>query len=299
MKNIAIIIFLILVFSVLLLSLISFQVSESEAALRLTFGSADEPITAPGWYFKWPVPIQDVKKFDTRNRVLDSEISQIPTKGAIPIIVHSYITWRVENPLEYHNSFVTEDDAAYQMRSRLSGTENNIIGRYDFSDFVNSDASKVKIKQIEQEMFDDLRNSIADAGYGIEVTSLGIKKLKISADVSKKVFEQMIAERASKTIQIVTEGEAQAMKIKSDADAKRKILLAAANARATNIRGQGDYEAAKYYEMLKVAPEFALYLMDIEALKDILPNRSTFVVPTDVQPFRLLKEIPELEKTNN
>ena len=71
-------------------------------------------------------------------------------------------------------------------------------------------------------------------------------------------------------------------------------MLAAAEARAKAIRGEGDAEAAKYYEMLREDPELAMFLRDLESLGK-LAERSTFVISADTAPFKFLKEKPELK----
>jgi membrane protease subunit HflC len=105
----------------------------------------------------------------------------------------------------------------------------------------------------------------------------------------------MKAERNRKTEATIARGNAEAIRIKTDADSKRTELLAAAEARATAIRGEGDAEAAKYYKMLEADPEFAMFLRDVEALKKILEKRSTIVLSADSEPFKLLKEMPKIE----
>jgi len=59
------------------------------------------------------------------------------------------------------------------------------------------------------------------------------------------------------------------------------------------IRGQGDAEAARYYQMLEQEPQFALFLKNLEALKTMFTKGTTFVVPMDVEPFKLLKDLPD------
>ena len=89
-------------------------------------------------------------------------------------------------------------------------------------------------------------------------------------------------------------GEAEATRIRADADRVRKSLLAEAQARAKAIRGRGDAEAAKYYKMLEATPDLAIFLRNLEALATMLKDRATLVIPTDVEPFRLLREMPSL-----
>ena len=105
----------------------------------------------------------------------------------------------------------------------------------------------------------------------------------------------MRAERNRKTEATIAEGNAEATKIKTDADSQKTELLAAAEARATAIRGRGDAEAAKYFKLLEDDPDFAIFLRNTKALKKILEKRSTYIVPTDIEPFKLLKEIPDIK----
>jgi len=70
MKNVAITIFILLILTILVLFVASFQVRETESALVTRFGKPIREITEPGWYFKWPPPIEWVYKFDSRMKVL-------------------------------------------------------------------------------------------------------------------------------------------------------------------------------------------------------------------------------------
>ena len=294
MKNIAITIFIFLILLVFALFFISFQVRETESALVTTFGKATNQITEPGWYFKWPTPIQRVYKFDSRKKVLEAELTETTTKGAVPIIVKTYVVWKIAQPLDFFNAVGTVKEAESRLLNQISATQNEVIGQHSFSEFVNSEQSKVKFGQIQHEMLTSLQEAIR-GDYGIEISALGIKQFKVSQDVSKDVFGRMQAERMRKTEATIAEGEAQAVKIKTDADSKKTELLAAADARAKFIRGQGDAEAAQYYELLEEDPEFAMFLRDIEALKKILQKRATIVFSADTQPFNLFKQIPQIE----
>lgn len=293
MKNLAIIVFVLLIVLTLGLYLVSFQVREIESGLVTTFGKPTRQITEPGWYFKWPAPIQRVYKFDSRMRVFQTDLGETTTKGAIPLIVKTYMVWRIDQPLDFFNAVQTVFEAENKLKGQLSDTQNKVVGQYYFSDFVNSDESKIKINQIEDEMLTTLRSALSE-DYGIEVKDLGIKQLMVSEDVSKDVFARMRAERNRRTEATIAQGKAQSIKIRSEADAIKNELLAAAEARAKAIRGRGDAEAAKYYEMLQKDTKLAMFLRDVDALRKILQKRSTVVLSADTQPFKLLREMPDL-----
>lgn len=293
MKNITVIILILLLFVVLGLYLVCFQVRENESVLITRFGEPVRQIPDPGLQFMWPPPIEKKINFDTRLRLFEADLGETTTQDASPIIVKTYIVWKIANPLNFFNSVGSVKEAEVKLLSQLSDTQNKVVGLHKFSEFVNSDPSRIKLGQIQNEMLADLSSSVKDI-YGIEIKTLGIKQLKISEDVSRNVFERMRAERDGKTKITIAEGNAEAKKIKADADLKRDEVLAAADARAKAIMGKGDAEAAKYYKMLEQDASFAIFLREIDALRKILKERSTVILSSDTQPFKLLKEMPQL-----
>jgi membrane protease subunit HflC len=279
------------------LYLVTFQVRETETALITQFGEPLPVIIDPGLNYKWPRPIQRVYKFDSRMRVLEAEVAETTTKGAVPIIVNTYVVWKIADPLQFFNAnehgSITK--AKEKLVSQISDTQNRIIGQHYFSEFVNSDPSKIIFEDIEKEMLDDfnIKQNVKEK-YGIEIKAVGIKQLKISEDVSKDVFARMIAERDRKTLATIAEGNAAATKIKTDANSMEIELLAAAEARAKSIQADGDVEAAKSYKELEADPDLAMFLQGIEALKKILAKNTVIVLSTDTPPFDLIKYTPAI-----
>jgi membrane protease subunit HflC len=279
---------------VLVLQGITFQVREPEMVLVTTFGKPTRTITTPGLYFKLPPPINNIYRFDSRLRIFDADFAETATKGNDSILVHTYIAWRIADPLKFLNAVGSVTEAENKLHSQLNDTQNNVIGRFYFSDFVNSDKSKIQILKIQQEMLESLSQKVSDT-YGIKIEDLGIKQLKVPADVTKGVFERMRSERNRKTVSTIQEGQSIAVKIRSDANSMATELLAAAEARAKTIMGQGDAEAARYYQLLDADPSLAIFLRDVEALQEILRQRSTYFISTDKWPFNMLREMPDLK----
>ena len=297
MKNLTITIFIVLIIAIMGLWLFLFQVRETESALVTTFGEPKRVITEPRLCFRWPRPIQRVYKFDSRMRVLEANLGETTTKGAVPIIVNTYVVWKIGDPLQFFNAneHGSISEAKKKLLSQISNTQNTIIGQHYFAEFVNSDPSKIIFEDIEKEMLDDLntKQNVKEK-YGIEIKTVGIKQLKISEDVSKDVFARMIAERDRKTLRTISEGNAEASSIKDDANSIKIELLAAAEARAKSIQAEGDAQAAKFYKLLEADPGLAIFLQDIEAVKKILEKNTVIVLSTDAYPFNLIKEKPTI-----
>jgi membrane protease subunit HflC len=294
MKNIAIPILIAVIFLVMVVYLVTFQVRETESAFVTRFGKPVREITAPGLYAKWPTPIEQVHKFDARMRVLEAELGETTTSGTVPIIVNTYVVWRVAEPLKFLNAVKTIENAESKLRNQINDTQNRVIGQHAFGEFVNSDPDRIKFDQIQAQMLADLKEPVRK-DYGIEIKTLGIKQLKISAEVTKQVFERMKAERQRRTDATISEGDAEAGRIRAEANMKREMLIAAAEARAKTVRGQGDADAAKYYKMLEEDPQLAIFLRNIEAFVASLKERATIIIPADADPFRLLMGMPSLQ----
>jgi len=295
MKNVSVLILVILIAVVLVLCFISFQVRETEVSLVTTFGKPTRSISEPGWYWKWPLPIQLVYKFDRRAHLYEGIMEETSTRGGEPIVVTSYVVWSVGDPQEFLEALQDKAGAEDQLKSLLRDTQNSIIGRHYFSEFVNSARDQIKFEEIENEMYTALKQRLADKRYGIQIKGVGIKQLGISEEVTKDVFDRMRADRNRRTETILAEGNAEATKIRTDAESKRTELLAVVEAQAKTIRGEGDAEAAKYYKLLEADPDFAMFLRDLEALEKILKEKTTIVLGAEAEPIKLLKGIPDIK----
>ncbi|MCK5565438.1 MAG: protease modulator HflC [Planctomycetes bacterium] len=294
MKNVSVLTLVALIIVVLGLFFVSFQVRETEIAIVTTFGKPTKSIDEPGLKFRYPAPIQSVYKFDSRNNLFKGIMEETTTRGGEPIIITSYVVWKIGDPLKFLESVRDKKGAEEHLRSLLRNTQNEVVGQFYFSEFVNADKSKIKFEKVEQMMADGLRpQAIAD--YGIDVQAVGIKQLGISDKVTQDVFARMSADRLRKTEETIAQGNAEATKIRTDAESKKTELLAIVEAEAKAIKGRGDAEAAKYYKLLEADEELAMFLRDIEALKNILKGKTTIVLGAETEPIKLLKGVPDIK----
>ena len=294
MKNVSILVFIVLIVLVLILCSVSFQVRETESALVTRFGEVSRTIVdSPGFYWKWPRPIESVRKFDSRNRVLVGQMEETTTRGADNILVTTSLVWKIAQPQKYLESVKNEAGANKHLKGLLRNVQNTEVGQHYFSEFVNSDKNKIQLETIEKNMYESLKAQALE-DFGIDIEVVGIRQLGISKNVTTDVFKRMEAERSRKKETIIAQGKSEATKIISEADAKAAQLLAVVEGYAKSIRGNGDAEAAKYYKMLEEEPEFAMYLQDVETLKNILKEKTTIVLGSETDLINLLKGIPSI-----
>ena len=268
--------------AVLLSYMFLYQVRYDQVAVRTTFDKADETSvqSTPGLKWRLPWPINKVTHYSKRLQLLEDKVEELQTADGKSVIVRTYLTWRIENPLDFYVTLKDPAEAARQLSSRLREIR-GVISLYRLDELVNLDRDKLKLAAIEEEAKRALEASLAESGYGLKVESVGLYKIVLPEATTEKIFETMIKTRERLAENALQEGQAQASAIRSEAKSARDRILAFAERRAQAIRSQGDREAAQEYASFAKNEDFAIFLRKVEALKKMLDHNTTFVLSAD------------------
>jgi membrane protease subunit HflC len=278
--------FTMLVAAVLVTALLSYmflyQVRYDQVAVRTTFDRAEEGSvqSSPGLKWRLPWPINKVTHYSKRLQLLEDTIEELQTADGKSVIVKTYLTWRIVDPLQFYITLKDPLEAQRQLSSRLRSIR-SVISGYRLDELVNLDRDKVKLAEIEDKQKSELESSLAQSGYGLKVETVGIYKIVLPEATTEKVFETMIKTRERLSENALQEGQAQASAIRSEAQSARDRILAFAERRAQTIRSQGDREASKEYQSFAADEDFAIFLRKVEALKKMLDHNTTFVLSAD------------------
>jgi membrane protease subunit HflC len=99
---------------------ITYQVRFSESVVKVRFGKPRKVISEPGLKLKWPYPIETVKHYDTRLRVLDTPETEIKTRDSQNVIVGCFAIWRITDPLLFYKRVPVERTAEDKLRDRIN-----------------------------------------------------------------------------------------------------------------------------------------------------------------------------------
>lgn len=289
---------LIIVFA---LWLVVFQVRQSEVALVTTFGNPTRSIEKPGAYLKWPWPVQRVHKFDQRIQDFETQdkFDESLTSDSHNLLCQLYIGWQIKDARVFFPKFASGTIAEPE-RASIAAAEkvlegvvrthkNAVIGQHVLADFVSTNTAQLKFDTIENEIMTAVAAQVQSNNYGIEIKYLGIKKLGFPESVTQSVFDRMKSERdviISKTKNL---GEAEASKIRTSAERTADEIVAVANGEATRIRGQGEAEAAKSFTIFQQNPDLEKFLLDLDALEQLMKNRATLIFDDSTSPFNLFR----------
>ncbi len=259
-----------------------YQVRYDQVAIRTVFDRADADSVqdTPGLKWKLPWPIHQVTHYSKRLQLLEDKLEELQTADGKSVIVRTYLTWRIADPLAFYVTLKDPAEARRQLAGRLREVR-GIISGYRLDQLVNEDRTRLALDTIEEEARQALATSLTEAGYGLEVGTVGIYRIILPESTTAKVFETMIASRERLAENALQEGQAQASAIRSEAEGARDRILAFADRRAQAIRSQGDREASREYEGFAQNEEFAIFLRRLEALEKMLGHNTTFVLSAE------------------
>jgi membrane protease subunit HflC len=284
---------------IFVLLLFTFQVRQSEVVVVSRFLAPRDTISLPGLYVKWPWPIDSINRFDQRVQTFEDKFSENYLADHSILLASVYVGWRISDAKAFFPKFPGGSAAAAQrqLENILRSAKLEQIGKHNLSDFVNSDPSQLKFDEIERGIKATVDAQLAQNNYGISIEFLGIKRIGLPESVTQSVFDRMKAERNKYITEAQSQGDAQAIKIKSAAELQASELVTEAQSQATRIQGAGETEAATMLGVFQQNPELAVFQLELEAVKSSTSQKTTLILDETKPPFDIFRKLPATSET--
>lgn len=276
--------------AVFLMAIFTYQVEESEQALVLTFGKPTA-VTGPGLHFRWPLPVQDVIKYDTRKRYFAgnyAKLEETTTRDKQQVVVGIGVFYQIRDVMVFRQGAKSVADMEDFLTAEMSNAKKSIIGQYDYLQLINADPGKMLLQEIQQKILDEIRPKMLSM-YGVDVFQVNIVSLNVPEQTARAIAETMRQQRETMAREVREKGKAEADKIRIDAEQARKLARQKAEAEAKNLRAEGDAAAADSYRVFTQDPKLAAFLQKLDALKKILGNQTTLILHTGNVPFDIFE----------
>lgn len=276
----------ILLAGVLLLYMVTFQVRFTEVAVIRTFGKARPPvdennrgdvIEKAGLYWKWPWPIQQVKTFDNRIHVTTTTGEEMPTKDGKNVILTTAVGWRIDDPYTFSITCADEADAEGKLKTLVRDQQKTALSKYEFERLVSTERDQLKYDQIVKDISASLQGQ-ADKLYGMRIESVNIESLALPQKITEDVFAAMRKERESVAARYTSEGESIARQMRDNAEGIAGTIMSFANLKAAEITAEGQRRAAEDNKIFAQDQDLASFLIQVEALPQILKDRTTILL---------------------
>jgi membrane protease subunit HflC len=246
-----------------------FTVDQRQNAIVFQLGEVREVIQKPGLHFKVPL-LQNVRLFDMRILTYDdADPLRFLTQGNRPVLVDSFVKWRINDVRQYYVSVQGDEArAATRIRQTVSGVLRDEFGARVLHDVVSGEREKI-MSQVRQKVDQDLER------IGVKIVDVRLKRVDLPQDVSDSVYRRMEAERKRIANELRSTGAADGEKIRADADRQREVILAEAYRDAQRVRGEGDAKSAAIYAAaFNQNPEFFSFYRSMEAYRSTFRGRN-------------------------
>ncbi|MGQ0546601.1 MAG: protease modulator HflC [Betaproteobacteria bacterium] len=263
----------VLIVLALLVSGTLFTVDQRQNAIVFQLGQVKEVVTKPGLNFKVPL-VQNVRHFDMRILTYDDvEPLRFLTQGNRPVLVDSFVKWRIADVQQYYVSVRGEEvEATRRIRQTVSGTLRDEFGVRALHEVVSGERAQL-MNRVREKVDEDLKR------IGVQIVDVRLKRVDLPQQVSESVYGRMEAERKRIANELRATGAAEAEKIRADADRQREIILAEAYRDAQRVRGEGDAKAANIYAAaFSQNPEFYSFYRSMEAYRSTFRGRSDIML---------------------
>jgi len=274
-----------LVIALLLASSALFTVDQRQNAIVFQLGEVKEVVTHAGLHVKWPL-IQNVRTFDMRILTFDDpEPLRFLTSGNRPVLVDSFVKWRISDVRLYYVSVQGDElRAATRIKQTVAGSLRDEFGVRSLHDVVSGQREEL-MARVRQKADADLKR------IGVEVVDVRLKRVDLPQEVSESVFGRMQAERKRIANELRSTGAAEAERIRADADRQREITLAEAYRDAQRVKGEGDAKAAATYAAaFSQNPEFYSFYRSMEAYRATFRGKDLMLLEPNSEFLRYLRD---------
>lgn len=143
----------------------------------------------------------------------------------------------------------------------------------------------IEIKSLTEEIMEQI-DSVEDQ-YGIEIVTVEVKKLDLPDDNKQAVYTRMISERENIAAQYTAEGKSEAKMIENTTDKEVSIMLSDAQAKAEATIAEGEAEYMRILSDAYSDPEktdFYSFVRALDALKASISGDNKTVILSDDSP---------------
>lgn len=244
------------------------------------FGRIVSVKDSAGVSFKIPF-IQQARSLPKTVLLYDLPISDVITKDKKTMVADSFVLWKVSDPLKFIqtlNGNVANAEA--RISTIVYNSMKNVISSLSQSDIISGR------DKLAGAIFDNIGESLNQ--YGVELVAVETKHLDLPDDNKTAVYERMISERNNIAASYQAEGESEAKKIRTETDMTISIQISEAQANAEKIIAEGE---AEYMRILSEAyadqerADFYSFVRALDAAKESLKGTDKTLILSKDSPI--------------
>ncbi len=223
--------------------------------------------------------VQSVTTISSKMKLSDLPASDVMTSDKKSMISDCFVMWRIEDPVRFIQKLSgSQQNAEARISSNVYNALKNVISSLTQEEVISGRDGELAAL-LTQRLGTNLET------YGIKVDKIETKMLDLPDENKEAVYNRMISERNNIAASYKAQGEQQAQEIKNETSEQVTILLAQAQKQADTIVAEGQ---AQYMKILSDAyndadkADFYRFVRQLDAMKATLGNgQNTIVLDKD------------------
>lgn len=245
------------------------------------FGKIEKIYETPGLSMKIPF-IQTAEKIEKEVLLYDLAVSDVMTKDKKSMIADCFVLWEIEDPYKYTQTLSAQkSNAEFRIDTIVYNSLKNVISSLSQEEVISGRDGELA-KAIQDNIGDTLEQ------YGIRLLAVETKSLDLPDENKSAVYERMISERNNIAATYQAEGQEEAKEISNNTTAEIIVMQSEADAKAAEIIARGE---AEYMRILSEAyndPEkadFYLFIRSLDAAKATMSGDSKTLIIDETSPI--------------
>ncbi len=255
-----------------------FTTRSNEYSVVRQFGKVVRVQDEPGLSVKIPF-LQTVSTLPKTEMLYDLAVSDVLTSDKKSMVADSFVLWRISDPLKFIQTLSGSiSNAEYRIDTVVYNSLKTVISSMRQEDVISGRDGELAASIMENvgTTFDK---------YGITVLAIETKRIDLPDENKAAVYERMISERGNIAASFVAEGEAEAKRIRNDADKSVEITISEAKAQGEKLRAEGEAEYMRILSEVYDTPDEADFYEFMRALdmarNGLTGENKTLVVSSD------------------
>ena len=272
---------IVLIVLIIGMSSATYVVRQNEYGVVYQFGAVVDVKETPGLYFKIPF-VQSTSALPRTKLLYDLPISDVITADKHSMVLDSFALWRISDARLFIESLSgSVSNAESRINAIVYNALKTVISSQNQEDIISGrDGAVVRL------VMENIGSSFAR--YGIEMLAVETKTLDLPDDNKSAVYTRMISERNNIAASYTAEGEAEAKRIRNEADKQVEITLSKAKSEAETVKAAGDAEymriLANVYDTQDEA-DFYSYMIALDALGDSMTGEEKTLILSPDSPI--------------
>ncbi|MCI6998625.1 MAG: protease modulator HflC [Eubacterium sp.] len=224
----------------------------------------------------WKIPfIQTETAISSKIQLSDLPASDVMTSDKKSMISDCFVLWKISDPVKFIQKLSgSEQNAESRISSNVYNALKNVISSLSQEEVISG-----RDGELASLLTEKLGTNLE--AYGITIEKIETKMLDLPDENKDAVYNRMISERNNIAASYTAQGEQKAQEIKNDTNEQVTVLLAQAQKQADTIIAEGE---AEYMKILSNAyndeskADFYSFVRQLDAVKATLAEGDNTIV---------------------